>query len=73
MGREASYTPSVKPARGIVVTLKGMPGTWQLSDKSPTRGHWWAVAMDDAAKAHASYTEATVRDMTRAASLKGTR
>lgn len=64
--KSATYTPAVKPARGIVVTIDGKPGTWQLSDKSPSHGGWWCVAMDDAAKAHANYTEATAREMTRA-------
>ena len=64
--RKTTYVPSVKPARGVVVNLDGKPGRWQLSDKAPTRGAWWAVAMDDAAKAHASYVEATAREMTRA-------
>jgi hypothetical protein len=71
--KQATYTPAVKPARGVVVTIDGLPGTWQLSDRSPTRGAWWAVAMDDEAKAHSSFTEATAREMTRAASLKGTK
>lgn len=65
--RKQSYVPAVKPARGIIVALEGRPGRWQLSDKSPTRGAWWAVAMDDAAKAHANYVEAKAPEMTRAA------
>jgi hypothetical protein len=65
--RQATYVPSVKPARGIVVALEGRPGRWQLSDKAPTRGAWWAIAMDDAAKAHANYVEAKAPEMSRAA------
>ncbi|QAY16167.1 hypothetical protein SEA_SONALI_55 [Arthrobacter phage Sonali] len=64
--KTATYTPSVKPARGVVVTLDDKPGTWQISDKSPTRGCWWLVAADDAARAHASFAEADAKAMTRA-------
>ena len=63
--KQASYTPAVKPARGITVTLDGRPGTWQISDKAPDRGAWWLVALDDAAKAHANFAKATAPEMTR--------
>ncbi|QGJ93502.1 hypothetical protein SEA_MUFASA8_54 [Arthrobacter phage Mufasa8] len=63
--RGATYVPSVTPARGVVVTVDGLPGTWQISDKSPTRGNWWLVAMDDEAKAHKSFAEASAKEMSR--------
>jgi hypothetical protein len=63
--KQASYVPAVKPARGVTVALDGKPGTWQISDKAPERGSWWLVALDAAAKAHASFAKATAQEMNR--------
>lgn len=64
--RQATFVPSVKPSRGMTVNLSTRPGCWQISDKSPTRGHWWLVAVDAVAKASGShYAEANGTQMTR--------
>lgn len=65
--RKPTYVPGVKPARGIIVTLDGLPGRWQVSDKSPNRGGWWLTALDEDAKAHSPFAEAKAPEMTRAA------
>jgi hypothetical protein len=59
-----TYQPTVNPRRGVDVHLTTKPGTWQILDKSPRRGGWWLLAIDDEAKATGDYAEAIATEMT---------
>lgn len=70
--RTASYVPTVKPAVGVIVTLDGRPGKWQITSQAPGHGLWWLVGADDDARAAPStgfgvgYSRASAPEMTRA-------
>lgn len=52
--KEKELNP-VAARRGLIVTVAGKPGKWQLLEKSPNGpGKWWLLAYDDEARAYAN-------------------
>ncbi|MCW1249640.1 hypothetical protein ODZ83_05470 [Acaricomes phytoseiuli] len=43
--------------------LTDAPGLWQCMDKSPKPDGWWMLAVDDEAREHGHFEEATWRAM----------
>ena len=70
MTRQDQPLENVKPKVGLRVRLRGEPGLWQITGKTPDGADWWCGPVDDAARAApikpkplGAYRQASYRDM----------